>query len=150
LSTASDAPLEHLFSDRMLKYPNSNNDVDINFPVPAPSGTTSEPGFSAIKRQPFSANAADKIGFKISRQIVIEPNSPVVIGSKLPKLPKIIVLDSYIAEFTLQSLGGAKFNISFEAKGDLLVGVGPAVGHNTDHAVYVLAFTGFDKPNRPK
>ena len=103
LSTTGGEPLQYYFSDRRL-------DID----PPSPPGT-----FGHSPRQPFSANATDKLGVSISSNL----------GSRTVK-------------FTLHTWGNATFNISVESRGNLLVGLGPAIGNLTDHAVYVISFAG--------
>lgn len=109
LSTTGGTPLTYFFSDRML-------DID---PPPAP-GT-----FGHSPRQPFSANATDKLGLSIS----------VGFGPR-------------VAKFTLLNWGNATFSVSTEARENLLVGIGPPVGNGSSHAIYVIAFTGATNPPR--
>lgn len=71
-------------------------------------------------RQPFSINATDKLGISISRNLFGPP----------------------VVKFTLHSWGNVTFNVSMEARGNLLVGVGPPISGQSDHAAYVVAFTG--------
>lgn len=68
-------------------------------------------------RQPFSANATERLGLSMSRVL----NGPV--GAK----------------FTLLSAGQVSFTVTLEERGHLLVGLGPAVGPGSDHAVYVIS-----------
>ena len=111
ISSSGREPLNYFFSDRML-------DID-----PPPQG-----GFGHDPRQPFSANATDKLGVSISKGALGFGNSPPVV------------------KFTLHSWGNATFSVPLEEKGNLLVGIGPPIGNNTDHAVYVLSFTGVVEP----
>jgi len=98
--------LKYYFSDRLL-------DID---PPPQPGS------FGNTPRQPFSANAVDKLGVSISTNLVGPP----------------------VVKFTLHSWNNVTFNVSLESRGNLLVGVGPAIGNQTDHAVYVIALTGIN------
>jgi hypothetical protein len=107
LSTTGGEPLKYYFSDRML-------DID----PPDPPG-----GFGHSPRQPFSANATDKLGVSVSSGLG----------------PRII-------KFTLHSWDNATFSVSLESRGNLLVGVGPPIGNGTDHAVYVVSFNGVFHP----
>lgn len=111
LSTTGGEPLKYYFSDRML-----------NIDPPGPPGT-----FPPSPRQPFSANAIDKLGVSVSRGSSFGGGSPVI-------------------KFTLHSWGNATFSVSMEPRGNLLVGSGPPVGGATDHAIYVVAFTGVFHP----
>ncbi len=45
-----------------------------------------------------------------------------------------------VAKFTLRTWANATFSVPLEPKGNLLVGLGPPIGNETDHAVYVLSF----------
>lgn len=108
LSTTGGEPLKYFFSDRLL-------DID---PPPDPGSFGNSP------RQPFSANATDKLGVSISRNSFGPP----------------------VVKFTLHSWGNVTFSVSMEARGNLLVGVGPPIGGQSDHAVYVIAFTGVFRP----
>ena len=109
LSTTGGKPLEYYLSNKML-------DID----PPSLPGT-----FGHSPRQPFSANAVDKLGLSVSS-----------------------VLGSRTIRFTLHSGGNATFTVSMESRGNLLVGIGPPVGNLTDHAIYVLCFTGILNPPR--
>lgn len=93
--------LEHYFSDRRLA-------ID-----PPPS----DGSFPKFPRQPFSANAIDRLGLSMSRNL----SGPVV------------------AKFTLHAAGNTSFTVPLEERGNLLVGLGPAVGSHSDHAVYVIS-----------
>lgn len=104
LSTTGGEPLLYSFSDRR---------IDIDPPLPPGS-------FGRSPRQPFSANATDKLGVSIAHNAFGPP----------------------AVKFTLHSWGNVTFSVSMEQRGNLLVGVGPAIGGQTDHAVYVMAFTG--------
>jgi hypothetical protein len=112
LSTTGSSPLLYYFSDRM---------IDIDPPDPPPSSGNFPSGH--LPRQPFSANATDKLGVSISR------------GGATG-------LVTLVAKFTLHSWGNATFSVPVEARGNLLVGVGPPIGNLTDHAVYVISFNG--------
>lgn len=108
LSTTGGEPLTFYFSDRML-------DID----PPAPVGS-----FGHSPRQPFSANATDKLGVSVS-----------------------LGFGPHIMNFTFHSWGGAIANVSMESRGNLLVGLGPPLG-NSPNAVYVMSFTGVSRPPR--
>jgi hypothetical protein len=108
LSTTGGDPLQYFFSDRRL-------DID----QPGPAGS-----FGHTPRQPFSANAIDKLGVSITRNSFGPP----------------------VVRFTLHSWGNVTFSVSMESRGNLLVGVGPAIGGQTDHAIYAVAFTGIFRP----
>jgi hypothetical protein len=112
LSSSGSEGLQYSFSDRML-------DID----PPSPAGS-----FGHSPRQPFSANATDRVGVSVSR------------GGLVPGVGAPVV------KFTLHSWGNATFSVVMESKGNLLVGTGPPVGALTDHAVYVVAFTGVFHP----
>lgn len=112
LSTSGGAPLKYYFSDRML-------DID----PPPPPGS-----FGNTPRQPFSANATDKLGMSLSRG----GTAGLFLGP--------------VARFTLLSWDNVAFNVAFEEKGNLLVGVGPPVGANTQQAVYLVSFGGIFRP----
>ncbi|OBG84702.1 hypothetical protein A5733_00425 [Mycobacterium sp. NS-7484] len=107
LSTSGGEPLKYYFSDRTL-------DID------PPAG---EGGFGHTPRQPFSANAVDKLGFSIS-----------------------LLLAPRVIKFTLHSWGNATFSVSMEERGTLLIGQGPAIGNQSEHALYVVGFTGVFHP----
>lgn len=85
---------------------------------PPPAG-----GFPHTPRQPFSANSVDKLGMSVSS-----------LGAAAP-----------VVKFTLHSWGNTTFTVATEARGNLLVGVGPAIGRGSDNAVYVVAFTGISR-----
>jgi hypothetical protein len=112
LSTTGSEPLKYYLSDRML-------DID----PPDPPGS-----FPHSPRQPFSANATDKLGVSVSRGVLIPG------------------LGSPVVKFTLHSWGNATFSVPLESRGNLLVGVGAPIGNVTDHAVYVISFTGVFRP----
>lgn len=98
LSTTGVDPLKYYFSDRML-------DID-------------PPGSSQYSlRQPFSANAIDKLGVSI-----------------------LLGIGPRVVKFTLHNWGNATFSISMESKGNLLVGLGAPIGNKTNNAVYVVSF----------
>ena len=107
LASDPNEPLRYLFSDRML-------DID----PPPPPGS-----FGHTPRQPFSANAADKLGMSFAGIISIR-NNPVTI------------------HLTLLSWGNATFTVELAPLGNLLYGTGEAVGTLTDSAVYVVSFDG--------
>lgn len=107
LASSPDQPLRYLFSDRML-------DID---PPPDPGS------FGHTPRQPFSANAADKLGMAFVGFISIKTN-PITI------------------HLTLLSWGNATFTVELAPVGNLLYGTGVPVGTLTDSAVYVLSFAG--------
>jgi hypothetical protein len=107
LSTTGGEPLKSYFGNRML-------DID----PPAAPGT-----FGPSPRQPFSANALDKLGVSIS-----------------------LGLGPRTVKFTLHSWENATFSVSMESRGNLLVGLGAPVGNLTDHAVYVVSFNGVLRP----
>ena len=97
------------------------SDRMLNIDPPPPSGS-----FGNSARQPFSADSIDKLGISISLQF---SNVRVV-------------------KFTLHSWGNATFSVSMEKRGNLLIGTGPAIGNQTDHAVYVISFHGiFHQPH---
>lgn len=75
-------------------------------------------GFGHLARQLFSANALDKLGVSIS-----------LIGT-----PRVLAL-------TFISWGGTTARIALEARGNLLMGLGPSLG-NSAQALYVLSFQG--------
>jgi hypothetical protein len=107
LSTTGGTALKYHFSDRML-------DID-----PPP-----EPGqFGISPRQPFSADAIDKLGISIS--LMLAPRA---------------------VKFTLRSWDNATFSVSMEERGNLLIGTGPPIGNQSSHAVYVVGFTGVFHP----
>jgi hypothetical protein len=81
------------------------------------------------KMQPFSNDATDKLGLSMSR-------GSLGLGVGNP-----------VAKFTLHSWGNATFNVPLEPKGNLMVGIGPAIGNGSDHAVYVISF--HDAPRIP-
>jgi hypothetical protein len=81
--------------------------------------------FGHSPRQPFSADATDSVGLSLS----------------LGWGPRVLKL-------TLHSWGHATFSVPLEARGNLMVGVGPPVGNLTDQAVYVLSFHGVYNPPR--
>lgn len=100
-----------------LKYFFSDRMLDIDPPPP--------PGnFGNSPRQPFSANSTDKLGVSISLHF----------------------LGNRVVKFTLHSWGNATFSVPTEPRGNLLVGIGPPIGNASDHAVYVVAFTGITRP----
>lgn len=107
LSTTGGEPLKFYFSDRML-------DID----------PTSSESLKHSPRQPFSANAIDKLGVSIS----LHPSPRVV-------------------KFTFHSWDGATFSVAMESMGNLLVGLGPPLG-NSPNAVYLVSFTGVNRPPR--
>lgn len=87
--TSDQNPLLYHFSDRLL-------DID----PPAAVGQ-----FGHVFRQPFSANATDKLGFSLSR------GAPRGTGP-------------WTANLTLLSWGNAKSKVPLEEQGNILVGVG--------------------------
>lgn len=89
-------------------------------PLDPPSG-----GFVADARQPFSANDTEKLGLSIG------------LGPGARSL-----------KFTVLSSNNVTFTVSTSAMGNELVGLGPPVGPNVDHAVYVVSFTGISAPPR--
>ena len=114
LANDPDQPLQYFFSDRML-------DID---PPPAP-GT-----FGHNPRQPFSANATDKLGMAFVGFISIQ-TTPVTI------------------HLTLLSWGNATFTVELAPLGNLLYGTGAPVGTLTDSAVYIVSFGGPFPPIQP-
>jgi hypothetical protein len=106
-----------------LKYYFSDRMLDIDPPNPPGS-------FGHSPRQPFSANATDELGLSVSKG-----------GGLIPG-----VSGSLVAKFTLHSWGNATFSVPVEGMGNLLVGVGPPIGNATDHALYVISFTGVFRP----
>jgi hypothetical protein len=102
-----------------LLYYFSNRMLDID-PPPKPGV------FGHSPRQPFSANAVDQIGVAIQLPVVVTGQISVT--------------------FTLNSWGNTKFSFTAAPMDNLLVGVGPAVGNNTTHAVYTIAFTNVGRP----
>jgi hypothetical protein len=103
-----------------LKYYFSDRMLDID--PPSPPGTL---GHSP--RQPFSANAVDQLGVSVSL---------------------LLFSSSHTVKFTLPTWGNATFSVPMESRGNLLVGIGPPIGNLTDHAIYVVAFTGVSNPPR--
>lgn len=102
-----------------LKFYFSDRMLDID--PPSPQGS-----FGHFPRQPFSANSVDKLGVSIS----------------------LLLSNPRVVKFTLHSWGNATFSISMEKRGSLLVGTGPAIGNQTNHAVYLMAFHGiFRQPH---
>lgn len=74
--------------------------------------------------QPFTVNNPDTLGVSFSRPAFV------------------LNSDSVRAKFTLPSWGNASYNVAMEAKGNLLVGIGPG------NAVYVVSFGGWiTRPN---
>jgi hypothetical protein len=104
LESSQGQELHFFFSDRKL-------DID----PPAPPGS-----FGHTPRQPFNANATEKLGMTIS------------LGS-----PHVMQL----AVFGTRSL------VTLSPMSDLLVGVGPSLG-NSAAGVFVVAFTGIFRPPR--
>ena len=102
LASAPGQELQFFFSDRML-----------NIDPPPPPG-----GFGRSPRQPFNANATEKLGMSIS------------VGS-----PHVM---------QLQVFGGTSL-VSLSTMGDLLVGLGPSLG-NSAAGVFVVAFLGITRP----
>jgi hypothetical protein len=96
-----------------LSYYFSDRLLDIDPPAPAGS-------FPNTPRQPFSANSPDKLGLSISG----------------------FSLTTHVIKFTLHSWGNATFSVATEPRGNVLVGLGPAIGRSSDNAVYTVAFTG--------
>jgi len=114
LASDPNEPLRYLFSDRLL-------DID---PPPLPGS------FGHTPRQPFSANAADKLGMSFAGIISIRTN-PVTI------------------QLTLLSWGNATFTVELAPIGNLLYGTGEAVGTLTNSAAYVVSFDGPFPPLLP-
>ena len=106
LSTAQGAPLDFYFSDRHL-------DID----PPSPPGT-----FGHSKRQPFSANARDKLAMSIN----------LGVGARIVNL-------------TFITWNNATAHVAMQPSGNVLVGVGTSLGESRE-AVYVLSFNGISKP----
>jgi hypothetical protein len=100
LSTTGAEPLKYYFSDRKRQ---------IDPQVPGTFGTT--------PRQPFNADAIDRLGLSLSRS-----------GSGIA------------AKFTLLSWQNATFTVVLNPLGDLLVGLGPCIGNAPGQAGYMLAF----------
>jgi hypothetical protein len=96
--------LQFFFSDRKL-------DID----PPPPPGS-----FGRSPRQPFNANAIEKLGMTIS------------LGS-----PHVMELAVF----------GTKSLVTLSAMSDVLVGVGPSLG-NSAAGVFTVAFTGISRPPR--
>ncbi len=94
--------LQMFFSDRML-----------NIDPPPATGT-----FGSGPRQPFNANATEKLGVSIS------------------------LFGTHVME--LDVFGGKSF-VTLSTMGDLLVGLGPSLGHSAA-GVFVVAFTGIVRP----
>lgn len=103
LASDEGRPFTMFFSDRKLG-------ID---PPPAP-GT-----FGGGPRQPFNANATEKLGMSIS----VGTNSHVM----------------QLAVF------GSKSLVTLSPMGDLLVGLGPSLGHSAA-GVFVVAFEGIIRP----
>ncbi len=106
LSTAASAPLTFYFNDRRL-------DID----PASPAGS-----FGHSPRQPFSANAVDKLGVSVS------------IGA-----------GAHVMNLTFISWGGGVAHVSMEPRGNVLVGTGPPLGDSHD-AIYVVSFGGILRP----
>lgn len=94
----SEQPFTMFFSDRRL-------DID----PPAAPGT-----FGHAPRQPFSANAPERLGLSITLQL----------GTTVMQL----------------AVFGSKSNVSLKPVGDLLVGLGPSLSKSGAAGVFVLAF----------
>jgi hypothetical protein len=103
LESDASQPFQMFFSDRKL-------DID---PPPEP-GT-----FGHGSRQPFSANATEKLGVWIS------------VGTNA----HVMQLEVF----------GSKSLVVLSAMGDLLVGLGPSFGHSAA-GVFVVAFEGITRP----
>jgi hypothetical protein len=103
------------------------SDRTINLAPPAPPG-----GFQGSELQPFSIRAADKIALSIGA------------GR--------FALGLSTAKITLLSHGNATFSFPVEVKGDLLIGIGAAIGNASavDHAVYTIAFEFVENVRPPR
>ena len=88
------------------------SDRKLNIDPPPAQGT-----FGVSPRQPFNANATEKLGMSI-------------------------MLETHVME--LDVFGGKSF-VSLSPMGDLLVGLGPSLG-NSAAGVFVVAFTGIVRP----
>jgi hypothetical protein len=99
----SQQPFQMFFSDRHL-------DID----RPPEQGE-----FPHNPRQPFSANATEKLGMTITLQL----------GTKVMQL----------------AVFGSKSQVKLDPVGDLLVGLGPSLG-NSSNGVFTVAFLSFRKP----
>ena len=104
LESSPGQELQFFFSDRKL-------DID----PPPPPGS-----FGRTPRQPFNANATEKLG--------------MTIGLGSPHTMQLVVF-------------GTKSLLTLNAMSDLLVGVGPSLG-NSAAGVFVVAFTGIFRPPR--
>lgn len=108
LASSPDQPLQYFFSDRML-------DID----PPPPPGL-----FGHLPRQPFSANAAEKLGMSFGGFKSISTNPATV-------------------HFTALSEGNTAFTVEFAPLGNLLYGT------LADSTVYTVSFDGPFPPVRP-
>jgi len=106
LSSTSSEPLGVYFNDRRL-------DID----PAAPEGS-----FGHSPRQPFSANATDRLGMSIS------------IGT-----------GTHVMHLTFLTWGGGVAHLPMEPRGNVLVGIGPPLG-DSSNAVYVVSFGGLSRP----
>ena len=104
------ARLESVPGQELLMY---FSDRHLNIDPPPPPG-----GFGPGARQPFNANATEKLGMSIS------------VGS-----PHVMQLAVF----------GSKSLVTLSPMGDLLVGLGPSLGHSAA-GVFVVAFLGITVP----
>ena len=103
LESSPGQPLQMFFGDRML-----------NIDPPPPAG-----GFGGAPRQPFNANATEKVGMSISLG-----------GTHVMQL----------------QVFGSKSLVTLSTMGDLLVGLGPSMGPSGAAGVFVVAFLGIIHP----
>jgi hypothetical protein len=86
-----------------------------------------EPGGFNLARQKFSANNADKLGFFVYNNLLGPP----------------------VIKFKLYSSGNQTFDVSMEARGSFLVGIGPSISgepaqvDQENRAMYVVSFSDF-------
>lgn len=111
LASSPDQPLQYFFSDRML---------DINPSTPSPSSAP----FGHSPTQPFSVNAAEKLGMSFGGFGSISTNPATV-------------------RFTALSEGNTAFTVEFAPLGNLLYGT------LADSTVYTVSFDGPFPPVRP-
>jgi hypothetical protein len=75
------------------------------------------PQLVPLPRQPFNVDATDKLGMSLSKS-----------------------LSGMAAKFTLVSWQNTTFTVVLNPLGDLLVGLGPAIGNQPGQAAYVISF----------
>jgi hypothetical protein len=104
-----------------LKYYFSDRRRDVDPPPQAGQ-------FAFPPRQPFDVDATDNLGISLSQ-------SP---------------LSGMTAKFTLLSWQNATFTVALNSLGDLLVGLGPAIGNQPGQATYVISFSNVGKVDIPR